>query len=852
MNPSNGVIIRLSADTTRDGDLIGGKGLGLVRLLAAGLSVPDAWCIPAPVSLNEAEHACLESELATWWSERGASGRWAVRSSAVAEDLADASFAGVYETVLGVDSLAALQAAVRSCWASLDNQRAQTYRGRDGVAQPETVTEDGAIALILQRMLRPSTAGVLLTANPMRPFSPELAIDATWGLGEALVSGRTDPDHFVLDRVSGAVRERTLGAKQLETVWTEERVIEQDVDADRRAQFCLNDAELTELHALAVAVGERIGPCRDLEWAFADGALFVLQDRPITTLPSENPSDVWSRGFGDEYLSDCSLPLPADLMVPWIVDIAMHEMAVLQGRPDLAERSPVRLHQGYAYFSGEYYAKGLRMLPRSMRTAGPSEWFPPLVHERARSERWDPRLLIGMLRAPGRDTVHSGLRNNLTALQTHCANIERDVRPLLNQDYTALDTAEWRRQYELIDALGREHFRVVRWGMTIYNPFLHSGLERLLRSWCDDQDGTLYQDVISGLEDTRTAGINREIIELAALAAADQPLAAMVRAGKSYAEVRASTSDSRFWHAYDGFLAEHGHRSDSRDIGRPRWREQPHLIIEFIRAQLRAGDGARGKTGSARERRSQAEAIALTRAGRGPAGAVRRRVLARMMQLVQDYTRYRENQRYHLDYLLTHLRALVLEQARRLVENGTLTEPAEVFFLTGPEFFALIDGELTADLTAQIAQRRAEFARNSRRLPATYLFDDVETEVESEDGVDVDLPAGALRGTGVCRGRAHGPARVVATLADLGQVAAGDILVAPNIDPGWTSVFPLLAGLVIETGGALSHGAILAREYGIPAVSGVSGATTAIADRIEIGVDGNTGLVHLPTPMRPA
>ncbi|MGZ8801325.1 MAG: PEP/pyruvate-binding domain-containing protein, partial [Mycobacterium sp.] len=648
------MIIRLRPGVA--GQPIGGKGQGLVRLLAAGLPVPEAWCIPANTSLDASmRDECLDEGLTSWWKEvdeRFPGVPWVVRSSAVAEDLADASFAGVYETVLGVDSLEGLRDAVRKCWASFDAQRAQTYRENHGKSTA------GGIALILQRMVAPDVAGVLLTANPLRPFACEIVIEAAWGLGETVVSGRTDPDNFVLDRSSGVTRSQQLGGKALEAVW-DHGVRERDVDTGRRGQFCLTTAQLQDLYGLSRTVTHRIGPRRDLEWAIADGQLFVLQDRPITNLPSEDPVNVWSRRFGDEYLSDCTLPLPEDLMLPWIVEMSMKEMAGLQGRRDMTAMSPVRLHCGYAYFSGAYFVEGLRMLPRSMRSNGADEWFPPLVLARVQDARWDPRLLVGFALAPLRDRRRSGFKGNLIALETHCATIEQHIKPKLTQDYGVLSEGEWRRQYDEVNALGEEHFRIVRWGMTIYNSFLHALLERLLVSWCGDESGELYQSIIGGLEDTKTATINTEITALSLIALQDSALATMMRTGAPYQKARDQTADSAFWRRYDEFLDRHGHRSDSRDIGRPRWREQPHLVLELVRAQLRAADTvASGRqSNSSSHRRLAAEDSALAKLGTWPLGWVRKPILARLMALVQDYTRYRENQRYHLDYLLTHLRS---------------------------------------------------------------------------------------------------------------------------------------------------------------------------------------------------
>ncbi|MDZ7881722.1 MAG: PEP/pyruvate-binding domain-containing protein [Mycobacterium sp.] len=530
------MIVALSPDTDSTVERIGGKGAGLVRLLTAGLPVPEAWCIPADISLDaDSRTTCLDEGLARWWQQVEAmfpGAPWAVRSSAVAEDLADASFAGVYETVLGVDSLDGLRQAVRTCWASYDDTRAQTYR--DNLAKTNAV----GIALILQRMIIPDAAGVLLTANPLRPLMPEIVIDAAWGLGETVVSGRTDPDNFVLDRASGALRSRTLGAKATEAVW-DHGVHERDAEAARRNAFCLTTAQLHDLHELSNVVTERIGPRRDLEWAIADGLLFVLQDRPITNLPSDDPVDVWStRVSATNTFPTAPCRSPEDLMVPWIIEMSMKEMAGLQGRRDMAAMAPVRLHHGYAYFSGAYFVEGMRMLPRSMRSNGADQWFPPLVLDRVRAATWDPRLLAGFALAPRRDHRRSGLKNNLRVLETHCTAIEANIVPKLDQDYGALSESQWRRQYGEVNALGEEHFRIVRWGMTIYNSFLHGLLQRLLETWCGDTSGELYQNVISGLDDTKTATINTEITGLARTALDDAKLTTMVRAGAAYERVR--------------------------------------------------------------------------------------------------------------------------------------------------------------------------------------------------------------------------------------------------------------------------------------------------------------------------
>ncbi|CRK56640.1 Phosphoenolpyruvate synthase [Alloactinosynnema sp. L-07] len=838
------MIERLSASTPSDPARIGGKGAGLVRLLCARLDVPEAWVIPASVSRNpDIRAVLLDGLLADWWEEVSAEypgSRWAVRSSAVAEDMAEASFAGVYQTVLGVDSYDALSAAVHQCWQALDDDRAKVYRDGKGI------DSRGGIALILQRLLAPTTAGVLLTTDPRKPFAPEIVIDASWGLGESVVSGKADPDQIVLNRATGVIRNLHIGAKQVELTWHGER----EVDADRQAVRCLSDDDVVGLHAMAMRVESAIGPRRDLEWAIEDGRVYALQDRPITGLPSATPDNVWSRRFGDEYLSEYALPLSIDLLVKWIEDGFVIEMARLQKRPDLLERKALRTHNGYAYFSGDYLMRMLAAFPVSLRANAASEWYTPLWREKIDAQAFKPMMLVNAMLAPYRDRGRGSMAKNPEALRAHCERIDTTIVPLLWQDYTALSAQEWRRQYDEVNELGLNHFRVVRWGMGQYNPMLHGVLEKLLGSWADDEHGELYQAIIGGLSDTRTAELNREIWDLARLAACDKDLTEVLRGDSTYAAARARTVGATgFWTAFVGFLDRHGHRSSSREISALRWKESPELVLGFVQAQLRCDpfpEDPRRTSARAKQRQEQALATALERAGGGLGGAARKSLLRKVSARTQLFTSYRENQRYHLDYLTAHVRQLVLEQGRRLTERGILTEPFDVFYLTGEEFFRLVDDETiieAADVSALLAERRRHHQVHKDRRPATFLFDDVETEGE------VDQPTEAtgdgLSGLGASRGVAKGPARAVTSLADLAIVKPGDILVANNIDPGWTSVFPLIAGLVTETGGVLSHGAILAREYGIPTVTGVKDAVDKLESGGIVEVNGSAGVVRV-------
>ncbi len=839
------MIIRLSGDTPEDLRTIGGKACGLVRLMRAGFPVPDAWCITADTAPGGVCPPGLEAELAALWVQvsSGRPGpRVAVRSSATAEDLDDASFAGIYQTRLDIDSAAGLLEAVKECLWAVHADRAREYRTR------QQLGHDLRIALVIQRMVNSDVSGVMLTVNPRRPFANEIVIDAAYGLGEAVVSGVTHPDHIVVERTTGRIRETAVGPKEIECRFEPGRGhVEREVEPGRRERLSLSEAGIRQLWELASGVTAKIGPRQDIEWAIEGDRLFVLQQRSITGLPPERPEVVWTRKFGDEYLADYMTPLGHTVLTRWISEDYLRDMAVLSGNRELAAMDPIRRYHGYAYMNGAYIGRMMRGLPKRLRTGNTLGWFTPLWEERMRKEPFEPLQLLKTVRGPMRDH-RSSISRNPEILETHCRNIERTVGPLLFQDYRSLSGAEWHRQFDEAYALGSEHFRVIRWGMGFFNPLLHAVLQTTLGRFAGDSDGELYRALISGLPGTKTVEINRDIWRLGILARETPPFLEALRGGLPYALAREQFPEAVFWPAFDGFMRQHGHRAATREISQPRWRETPDVVLGFIRAQLHGSEppDPSGAEAEAIRRREKAEAVALKRAGSGLRGVLGRRWMESLFRQTQVYTRYRENQRYFLDYLLCHIRNLILEMGRRLKEQGVLSDVFEVFFLEREELWALIEKPaFTGELEKKIEDRVQDYLLWKDRLPASYLFDDVETEgeiVEGDPGEAAGLGLG--QGLGASRGVSRGRARVVRELAHVQGVEPGEILVASNTDPGWTSVFPLLAGLVTETGGLLSHGALLAREYGIPAVTGVKGATSTFTTGEWIEIDGGQGTVR--------
>ena len=557
-------------------------------------------------------------------------------------------------------------------------------------------------------------------------------------------------------------------------------------------------------------------------------------------MTADPPGGTWTRRFGDEYLAGYTTPLTSGLLVAWIVDEFLRHLARESGNRLAEAADPLLRHHGHVYLGGDYLAAMLRAVPRRLRRAATMDWFPPSWSACVERVPWEPRLALGLLAARRRDP-RSSLRENPRALDRHCRRIEEIVLPRLAQDHAVLSAAEWRRQLDEACALGREHFRVIGWGVGLTSPVLHAALRWSLQTAAGDRDGELYRAIIAGLSDTRTSAIDRGVWRLAQEARHDPDLAALLLEGAGVAAARTAHPASPFWARFDDFCDRNGHRCAGRDLALPRWRETPDAVLGLVRAHLGADtDRDPGiAVDAAVRRREDARRTALHRSGRGILGRGRRALLEWLLRHAVVYTRCRENQRFHLDYLLLHVRLLALEMGCRLTSAGVLDHPVEVFLLEPGELREAAEHRAPSGATrARIDERMREWREWRHRLPPTFLVDGVETEAEP-------VVAGeAIAGVGVSRGRARGPARVVAELSGLSDVRPGEILVTGAADPGWTSAFPLLAGVVTEAGGILSHAAILAREYGLPAVLGVVDATGRICTGDLVELDGGEGWVR--------
>jgi pyruvate,water dikinase len=844
-----------------DGVLAGGKGANLGELLRARLPVPPGFVVTTAayrhfVAANSLQprierlaRACppddltaltgaanaigalfasatLPNEIATAIREAYATLREppvAVRSSATAEDLPGASFAGQMDTYLNVRGPDALLAAVRRCWASLWTARAISYRAKQGIA-PAAVS----LAVVVQELLAADAAGVLFTANPVNGRRDQMVIDGCWGLGEALVSGRVTPDHWVVSAHTGAVLEADVARKEAMTARQETGTAILPVPAVLREKPVLDGAGVAALTELGRRVAAHFGAPQDVEWARAHGRLYLVQARPITSLfPLPRPEPAATAG---ERVYVC-LNVLQGLVEPFTPMGIAAFRAVLRGVAGLVG---VRVRRGEApppfkvaadriYLDITPALQNRTTRPAVLRGSGAIDRQVSAVLrflvERdqdltARPGRFPFRPPFGfLLRRLGQlffvVLFPDGARARILA------RTEAFVQALEVRAGAPRGLAE-RLLFveEALPTLGPALFGLGL-PLVVGSGLLAVSLVRAeLQAWLGD--ATALQQVLRALPHNPTTemdlalwGVSRRLKEEGVAPSAGHPAVA-------------------------AFLARYGHRAAREiDLGVPRWSEDPTPVLNVLRTYLAHGpeaDPARHfRQGVERADETVANLIGRVRREKGRLRAAWLRFLLRRVRALAGV---REYPKFFAVRVLAAMRRVLAGAGAELAAAGRLDRAEDVFFLD-PE-----DLQTPRDLRALAAANRADYERErSRRNIPRVLTSTGETFYAAPT-----TTPGALVGTAASPGVYEGRVRVVFDPREA-QLDPGEVLVAPGTDPAWTPLFLTAGALVMEIGGVMSHGSVVAREYGIPAVVGVAGATQHLQTGRRVRVDGESGLV---------
>jgi pyruvate,water dikinase len=878
--------------------LVGGKAANLGELIRAGFAVPAGFCVTTAAHAQFAARAGLDPALAALeavspedsarqialattiraaFSETAlppevveaittayqalspeAPVPVAVRSSATAEDLPDASFAGQQETLLNVIGLEQVLAAIQQCFASLWTDRAAEYRSRLGMA-PRSVR----LAVVVQRMVEAEVAGVLFTANPLTGKRRETVIDANPGLGEAVVAGTTTPDHFVVHTETLEITERHLGDKQVRIQATARGGTRKIEAGANFAHACLSDEQIRALTALGTRVEALYETPQDIEWAIdSSGQIFLLQARPITTLfplPAGAPST-------DEYLSvylafgvQQGTYRPFTPMGLSALRLLASGFLALIGHPPsdpLAGPSFIEEAASRPFFEVTAALRnpfGRRFLLAAMREAEvrAATGFEQLVT--------DPRLALRPMsrRTIGRAMTLLLVRTRLpwylvqALLAPHAAS--RRVQRLVDQlrqppqlDTGASAPAHLAAAESLLQSCLRLAFRV--------SPVMLAGMQslalarRALGELASEQE---CQIVLGGSPTNPTTQMNLALFRLAEALQVDATSRSLLQhlpAEQLAQEYQQGRLPAPLQQGLARFLQMYGHQSVCElDLGVPRWSEDPTYVLTLLEGVLSGLEGEeRAQTPHLQLQRADraARAMIATLWQRSRQGHWLRGWLVRFcLHRAHALAGFREMTRFVVGLVLAQARTQLWPVGAALVEAGRLNEAEEIFFLTLPEVHATLAG---ADLRAQVSKRRATFERElgRRQVPLVLLSDGTAPTAQPQQALNTVPSQRVLQGTPASPGRVTALARVILN-PHHARLAPGEILVAPSTDPGWTPLFPQAAGLVMEVGGAMAHGAIVAREYGLPAVVGVAGATAHIRTGSRLTLDGGTGIVTI-------
>lgn len=831
-------VLPLSAAAATDVQQSGGKGATLARLLQAGLPVPpgcivtahaltaflDAQLLPTapsaealrqilhsgepPVTLRQALHVVLHDLTPS------ATG-WAVRSSALSEDSATASFAGVYESFLEVHEHD-LWPSIQACWDSWWSPRALAYRQR-----LEHLSGDGntlpCMAVVIQAMVAARCAGVAFTVEPMRGDPTRMVINAAPGLGVNVVSGVVEPEQYLLTKEQPC------------------RVLETRLLRPAQAPLLPSEAIVT-LGALLQQIEQLCEGPQDVEWAWDGTQCWIVQSRPITTIarsPEAAAQTVWSNGNLKDILPGLVSPFTWSLMRPQL-EAAMREQYTQVGYCVPAETPIIRRFWGRPYFNLSVFQEAAYTLFGSTPEKQAAQLGGTMLKgftPRGTPSFWQR---LGWLRNGLR--FHSiAERARKTAASTFAAMQQqwRSEVPHAPQ----LDRATLLHKLETFADVTRpfllQHLHLT-WAMSGNFSYLQDYLRRTMPQAANG----LLADVVTGIGEVSSADHSYRLWELSRLARQSPQVMAFLCQGvwSTWQEALADTPFRRAWQA---FLDTFGHRSLYEvEMANPRWREQPDYLFDLLAAYAALNqDHAPFDPRQQAQRRQAAEQEVLHRV---PCWC--RTWWRTVMRRTQEFSRLRENSKSHLVQLIDIGRCMALRAAELLVEDGTLNEPEAVFLLELDELRdALRRDKSAAEIAHLITQRRLERQRYAALQPP-------EAFIGEQPLYDEPAPSGhgtVLRGLPSSPGRVTGTACVLRSPHDSARLQAGDILVAPSTDPGWAPLFLLAAGLVMETGGYLSHGAIVAREYGIPAVLNVSGATHRITDGSIVTLDGGEGTVRI-------
>ncbi|MBE7433220.1 MAG: hypothetical protein HS100_04845 [Anaerolineales bacterium] len=859
---------------------VGGKGLSLAKMIGAGFPVPDGFHITTeayrqfvaenelqpkilaalrmadaslPATLETAsntireffDHSHIPADLSeaivdaylTLGEEHAVV---AVRSSATAEDLPEASFAGQQETYLNIHGIDEVLDAVKKCWASLWTARAIAYRNKNNIDQSVV-----ALAVVVQEMVNAEAAGILFTANPINGRRDEMVINAAWGLGEAIVGGLVSPDTIVADKATGEIKQYDVAEKTVITVLTEKGTREEKLEETRRRSKVMNEAEVVELVNIARRIESYYGKPQDIEWCRADGRFFIVQSRPITAMaesPIEwtppNPKGVYMRTSVVDLMPSPLSPL----YITWAIPVLREQMKPLSARlgmglPVLQEDYYIAIN-GYAYMNAAFPAKAWWWILTGMLPAY-------------------PRLLRRMVPF-WRDELHPEYQAAVAKYQDR--DCEKMSAGELWQEAQEILTAAMYYATGLLFATMGASAGSEGLLTRVYNKYARQegdpDATALLMGWDNipvRSEKSLYDLAMWARENDELAKYLLETPtgELTAKYAKSAKENQIKRLG-DLSGISGSKSDwDEFVSRFESHLDQFGYLVFQMDFAEPLPRDHPELLLETIKMYLRG----KGTNPHERQRASEEKRIQTAETMRNRLKGFKRWTFLKALNWGQSLAEVREDALAEIGLGYPILRAMLRELGNRFVAADVIGLSDDIYWLEKVEVETCVrkleHGDQLENLSACVAERKAFSKKAGQETPPPMMpmkkkYMGIDTSVWLAEA-ESNRTGNVLKGVPTSAGKVTAPARVLRGPEDFEQMRPDEVLVAGTTTPAWTPLFAMASAVVTDIGGPLSHGSIVAREYGIPAVMGTGVATKRIQSAQVITVDGTKGEVILET-----
>jgi rifampicin phosphotransferase len=865
---------------------VGGKGANLGEMTKAEFPVPQGFCVTTWAyktfiqnsnemnkllsSLEEVSHTDLEQisilgktirnhiETITMPDDikysildalkiTGIKKYYAVRSSATAEDLPTASFAGQQDTYLNVFGEDQLLKAVQKCWASLFTDRAISYRTKNKFNHKSVF-----ISVVVQEMVLPDVSGIMFTADPINGHRKTISIDASFGLGEALVSGIVTADLYQV-RSDEIIKKQISSKKVAIYSLPEGGTVTKDIPFEQQDVQALSDDKIIELSKLGQKIESHYNCEQDIEWAFADGKFYILQSRPITSL---YPVPTICDDKLNVFISFGHIQVMTDAMKPLNISLFKNILNFLRGESSSMD-----------YF---IFEAGGRMFAN----VTPILLLKPVRHRFLKVfNKMDELIVSALLEVVKKeDFINRSIHKN-KVLKTF-SKLAPIVIPVFikvlsniliknptkaeNEVNSLIETISKESEKNIFESSGSNRIRKVKesMGNMVPNviskvvPYIISGiiasgkLEKKLKHKVGDKKcAYLLSQLNKSLPGNVTTELGLEVADLADIA-------------RNYPEVidyLEKVSNETFYEGlikikgglefkdkFEIFLSKYGMRcSGEIDITKPRWYEEPIQLVPSILSNIRTSTCGEHRV---KFKQGEIEAAQATKEIISQFSGFEKIVVSRLINLYRNLMGMREHHKFAVILQLNIYKRGILDIGGNLVKKGILKNEKDIFYFTLDELIELEENRFSKDVDEFINKIKKQYEQYEKLTPPRVITS--EGEIITGRIKDIHAPEGALIGIPVSAGIVEGVARVITRLEDA-KLNPGEILVAPFTDPGWTPLFTSAIGLITEVGGTMTHGSVIAREYGIPAVVGIDKATELIKNGAYIRVNGTEGYVEI-------